>query len=99
MSGIRRYSSETKRADVMDRRSILRLAAGAAAACPMCLSVARAWASGSQGAPPCSERVIWTVHRRTIAASRRQIAQFAELFPMNARPLQPLNRRLLLEML
>ena len=38
----------------MDRRSILRLAAGAATACPMCLSVARAWASGSQrahGAP------------------------------------------------
>ena len=54
---------------------------------------------GSQTTPPCSERVIWTVYRRTIAASRRQIAQFAELFPMNARPLQPLNRRLLLEML
>ena len=54
---------------------------------------------GSLTTPPCSERVIWTVCRQTIAASRRQIAQFAELFPMNARPLQPLNRRFLLEML
>ncbi len=51
---------------------------------------------GSLTTPPCSERVIWSVFGRPITASRRQIDQFADLFPMNARPLQNQNRRQLL---
>ena len=51
---------------------------------------------GSLTTPPCSERVIWTVFRQTITASPQQLGRFAELFPMNARPLQRLNRRFLL---
>jgi hypothetical protein len=31
------------------------------------------------------------------AASEAQIMEFAQIFPMNARPLQPLNRRFLLQ--
>ena len=54
---------------------------------------------GSLTTPPCSERVIWTVLRQPITASSAQIQEFADIFPMNARPLQPLNRRFLLETL
>lgn len=53
--------------------------------------------SGSLTTPPCSEGVLWTVFKEPIEASSGQIRQFAELFPANARPLQPLNRRALLE--
>ena len=52
---------------------------------------------GSLTTPPCSETVIWSVYRTPVNASGEQIRQFAGLFPMNARPLQPLHRRLLLE--
>lgn len=54
---------------------------------------------GSLTTPPCSEGVLWTVFRDSIEASTDQIRQFAELFPMNARPVQPLNSRFLLESL
>jgi len=53
--------------------------------------------SGSLTTPPCSEGVLWTVFKDPIEASSQQIRQFAELFPVNARPVQPLNRRFLLE--
>jgi carbonic anhydrase len=51
---------------------------------------------GSLTTPPCSEGVLWTVYREPIEASEAQIRQFAQIFPNNARPLQPLNRRFLL---
>jgi Carbonic anhydrase len=53
--------------------------------------------AGSLTTPPCSEGVLWTVFREPIEASPAQIAQFAALFPMNARPVQGLGRRYLLE--
>jgi carbonic anhydrase len=52
--------------------------------------------AGSLTTPPCSEVVSWVVYRQAVTASPEQIAQFAALFPMNARPVQPLNRRKLL---
>jgi carbonic anhydrase len=52
---------------------------------------------GSLTTPPCSEDVLWTVFKNSISCSTAQIAQFSRLFANNARPLQPLNRRFLLE--
>lgn len=52
---------------------------------------------GSLTTPPCSEGVLWTVFKEPIEASNRQIRQFADLFPVSARPVQPLNSRFLLE--
>jgi len=52
---------------------------------------------GSLTTPPCSEGVLWTVFKNPIEASSAQIRQFAELFPVNARPVQSLNSRFLLE--
>jgi carbonic anhydrase len=54
---------------------------------------------GSLTTPPCSEGVLWTVFKTPIEASTAQIRQFAALFPVNARPAQPLHRRYLLESL
>ncbi|MEJ0016171.1 MAG: carbonic anhydrase [Acetobacteraceae bacterium] len=51
---------------------------------------------GSLTTPPCSEGLTWTVFRDPVTASVEQIRAFAALFPMNARPSQPLNRRFLL---
>ena len=52
---------------------------------------------GSLTTPPCSEGVKWHVLADPIAVSAEQIAAFAELFEMNARPTQPLNGRLVIE--
>jgi carbonic anhydrase len=52
---------------------------------------------GSLTTPPCSEGLTWTVFRTPIEASPEQIRRFAALFPHNARPVQSLNRRFLLE--
>jgi len=52
---------------------------------------------GSLTTPPCSEGLTWTVLRSPIQVSPEQIRQFASLFPLNARPVQMLNRRFLLE--
>ena len=48
---------------------------------------------GSLTTPPCSEHVHWFELKEPIQASSAQIAQFAERYPHNARPTQPLNAR------
>jgi carbonic anhydrase len=50
---------------------------------------------GSLTTPPCSEGLTRTLFRTPIEASPEQIRSFAGLFPLNARPLQSLNRRFL----
>lgn len=52
---------------------------------------------GSLTTPPCSEGLTWTVFREPITASPGQIAAFAALYPNNARPVQPMNDRVLIE--
>ena len=52
---------------------------------------------GSLTTPPCSETVHWTVMATPVTASPGQLAAFASLFPWNARPVQPLNRRYILK--
>lgn len=52
---------------------------------------------GSLTTPPCSETVRWTVVAKPLTISRAQVSAFAALFPDNARPVQPLNRRYVLK--
>ncbi len=49
---------------------------------------------GSLTTPPCTEGVQWLVMKTPVEISREQIGHFAALYPMNARPLQPGNDRL-----
>ncbi|MDH4394392.1 MAG: carbonic anhydrase family protein [Limnobacter sp.] len=51
--------------------------------------------TGSWTVPPCSEGVLWVVLKTPITLSAEQIATFAKLYPMNARPIQPTNGRLI----
>ncbi len=51
---------------------------------------------GSLTTPPCSETVDWNVFAQRIEVAQADIEAFKTLFPMNARPLQKLNRRFLL---
>lgn len=48
---------------------------------------------GSLTTPPCTEGVLWIVMKEPIRLSSQQIALFARLYPMNARPIQPLAGR------
>jgi carbonic anhydrase len=48
---------------------------------------------GSLTTPPCSEGVLWMVLKQPVTLSREQIKLFGQLFPNNARPLQPVNGR------
>lgn len=48
---------------------------------------------GSLTTPPCSEGVLWLVLKQPMTLSREQLRLFAQIFPMNARPVQPLNGR------
>ncbi|MEX1083460.1 MAG: carbonic anhydrase [Xanthobacteraceae bacterium] len=52
--------------------------------------------AGSLTTPPCSETVEWLLLTNSIQAAEADIAGFAKLYAMNARPVQPLNRRMLL---
>ena len=52
---------------------------------------------GSLTTPPCSEIVKWVVYQTPIQVSATQIAQFREIFPLNARPTQAVARRFVLE--
>jgi carbonic anhydrase len=52
---------------------------------------------GSQTAPPCTEGVRWFILKTPVEMSKKQIKQFAKLFPHDARPVQPLNGRVVQE--
>lgn len=49
---------------------------------------------GSLTTPPCTEGVTWFVLKNPMTLSNAQIEQFASIYPLNARPVQPLNDRL-----
>ncbi len=50
---------------------------------------------GSLTTPPCTEGVNWYVLREPVYFSKRQIEKFKRAFSMNARPVQPLNSRMI----
>ena len=49
--------------------------------------------TGSLMTPPCSEGVTGFVLKTRTSTSNTEVARFAKLYPMNARPTQPLNDR------
>ncbi|GAB6049578.1 carbonic anhydrase family protein [Hydrogenophilus islandicus] len=53
--------------------------------------------NGSLTTPPCSEGVRWYVMQEPLSASEAQLMRFRELLNDNARPLQPINARRVLE--
>lgn len=48
---------------------------------------------GSLTTPPCSEGVLWMVMKTPVQISKAQLRLFTQLYPNNARPVQPLNGR------
>ena len=52
---------------------------------------------GSMTSPPCSEGVLWLVMKQPVQASPAQMALFSRLYPLNARPIQPTNGRIIKE--
>ena len=52
---------------------------------------------GSQTAPPCTEGATWFILKKPMQVSRAQIEAFAKLYPNDARPVQPLNGRVVKE--
>ena len=52
--------------------------------------------TGSLTTPPCSDGVQWQVLKTPVELSKKQIAAFRKLYPMNARPVQPLNGRVVM---
>ncbi|MEX1166690.1 MAG: carbonic anhydrase family protein [Hydrogenophaga sp.] len=52
---------------------------------------------GSLTTPPCTEGVLWLVMKQPMTVSREQLKLFTKLYPMNARPVQALNGRLVRE--
>lgn len=53
---------------------------------------------GSLTTPPCSEVVDWNVFATPLEVAQADIDAFRAIFPMNARPLQAVNRRFLLRL-
>jgi carbonic anhydrase len=49
--------------------------------------------SGSLTTPPCSENVTWYVLKDAVDVSAGQVGRFADLYPNNSRPVQPLHGR------
>jgi carbonic anhydrase len=49
--------------------------------------------NGSLTTPPCSEGVTWFVLKTPVQAAKQQVDAFGKLYPKNARPVQPLNGR------
>ena len=52
---------------------------------------------GSLTTPPCTEGVRWVVMRQPVTLSAEQIELFARIYPMNARPVQQLAGRRILQ--
>jgi len=52
---------------------------------------------GSLTTPPCSEGVLWMVLKQPVPISPEQVAIFSRLYPMNARPIQQADGRLIKE--
>ena len=52
--------------------------------------------SGSLTTPPCSETVDWHLLTDPIQVAEADVASFAKLYPMNARPAQKIDRRFVL---
>jgi carbonic anhydrase len=52
---------------------------------------------GSLTAPPCSEGITWFVLKAPVTLAPDQIKAFADLYPHDVRPLQPLNGRVVEE--
>lgn len=50
---------------------------------------------GSETTPPCREGVLWLVMKQPLTATAEQINIFSRLYPMNARPVQPLAGRMI----
>lgn len=48
---------------------------------------------GSLTTPPCSEGVTWFVLKTPLKIAGSEVATFAKIYPLNARPVQPLNGR------
>lgn len=48
---------------------------------------------GSLTTPPCSEGVTWFVLRTPVRVSKHEVSSFAQAYPSNARPDQPLHGR------
>ena len=48
---------------------------------------------GSLTTPPCSEEVTWLVLKTPVKIADGEIAAFGKIYPMNARPTQPVNGR------
>jgi len=48
---------------------------------------------GSLTTPPCSEQVRWLVLKTPVKIADSEIVAFGKVYPMNARPTQPLNGR------
>jgi carbonic anhydrase len=53
--------------------------------------------AGSTTEPPCQEGVSWVVYRTPAQATATQIKSCGDIFPPDARPLQPLGSRFVLE--
>ena len=53
--------------------------------------------SGSLTTPPCSEGVQWIILRTPMPVSAAQVGAFTAIFPRSARPVQPLNDRVLFD--
>jgi carbonic anhydrase len=49
--------------------------------------------AGSATTPPCTENVEWFLLKNAVSVSPDQIARFGKLYPMNARPVQPIHGR------
>ncbi|MBK5960096.1 carbonate dehydratase [Rhodoplanes elegans] len=52
--------------------------------------------TGSLTTPPCSETVEWLLMAEPVEVAAADVAAFAKLYAMNARPVQNLNRRFIL---